>query len=305
MILVVAESSGSSPGRQGFKMAIAQDQMIGSIGGGIMEVKLVELAKKMLKENVSDPIIKKQVHSKSASRHQSGMICSGEQTVIYFKLDQTHLPSVQRIIRMQGKYKSAVISISYKDNSPHFMVTEDMKSDNPFDFEKTGETEFIYRENTGFKNRLYIIGGGHCALALSKLMSSFDFYIHVIDDRPGLNTMEQNSFAHEKHLIESYELIDQVVSSGPDVFVVVMTLGYRSDLLVLFRLVEKSFAYLGLLGSETKVKTLKEELKKSGYPERFIKEMHAPVGLKINSHSPEEIAVSIAAEIIKIKNAGE
>src|SRR5687768_9088055 len=77
MLLVVAESSGSSPGRQGFKMAVAQDDMTGSIGGGIMEVKLVELAKRMLQENSSEPLIKKQIHRKSEPHHQSGMICSG------------------------------------------------------------------------------------------------------------------------------------------------------------------------------------------------------------------------------------
>ncbi|MBK9983834.1 MAG: XdhC family protein [Saprospiraceae bacterium] len=90
--------------------------------------------------------------------------------------------------------------------------------------------------------------------------------------------------------------------SGPDVFVVVMTLGYRSDLEALLQLAQKSFAYLGLMGSEAKVTALKEELMKNGFPQILIQTMHAPIGLKINSHTPEEIAVSIGAELISVKN---
>jgi xanthine dehydrogenase accessory factor len=114
--------------------------------------------------------------------------------------------------------------------------------------------------------------------------------------------MEQNQYAHEQHILEHYEAVDNLVPSGPDVYVVVMTLGYRSDLIVLNKLMEKSFAYLGLLGSEAKIAALKDELMKTGITQSGLKNLHAPIGLKINSHTPEEIAVSIAAEIIKIKN---
>src|SRR5215213_8173686 len=103
MLLVVAESAGSSPGRKGFKMAVAADEMCGSIGGGLMEVNLVELAREVLegkRQKVKGKIktdnydnsafraphsaIVEQVHQKN-SPHSSGMICSGRQTVIFFK----------------------------------------------------------------------------------------------------------------------------------------------------------------------------------------------------------------------------
>ncbi|MBK9983835.1 MAG: XdhC family protein [Saprospiraceae bacterium] len=114
MLLLVAESSGSSPGRQGFKMAVADGrQFHGSIGGGIMEVKLVELAKDLLKEEILLPKIKNQIHRKNEPRDQSGMICSGEQTVIYFALDPYHLPEVLTIIDVLGQYKSCLLHISY------------------------------------------------------------------------------------------------------------------------------------------------------------------------------------------------
>jgi xanthine dehydrogenase accessory factor len=81
ILLYVLHSEGSSPGRQGFKMAVAADrELCGSIGGGIMEHKFVEMAKAKLIHDTSFPGIYRQVHNKS-SGEQSGMICSGEQTI--------------------------------------------------------------------------------------------------------------------------------------------------------------------------------------------------------------------------------
>src|SRR5690349_20362873 len=91
-LLVVLESAGSSPGRQGFKMALSgTGEMAGSVGGGIMEHKLVELARNLLAQNSFQPLLKRQIHSKAAPQNQSGMICSGEQTVGIYFFDPTHL----------------------------------------------------------------------------------------------------------------------------------------------------------------------------------------------------------------------
>ena len=99
ILLVVAESSGSSPGRQGFKMIVAGDALCGSIGGGVMEMRLVELAKVKIqnpKSKIQNEIVE-QVHRKN-SEYSSGMICSGKQTIIFFKLDFSHLKKVEKII---------------------------------------------------------------------------------------------------------------------------------------------------------------------------------------------------------------
>ncbi|MGZ8537798.1 MAG: XdhC family protein, partial [Flavisolibacter sp.] len=158
------------------------------------------------------------------------------------------------------------------------------------------------KEKLGYKNHLYIIGGGHCALAFSKLMSDMDFYIHLYDDRGSLNTMEENEFVHEKNLLNDYDDLSSLVNEGPNHYVVIMTFGYRSDDHALRALINKEFKYLGLLGSQTKIQTMFDGLKKDGISEDFIKKIHAPIGLQIHSQTPEEIAVSIAAEIILVKN---
>jgi xanthine dehydrogenase accessory factor len=299
MLLVVAESSGSSPGRRGFKMIVAADDLIGSIGGGVMEVSLVEHAKlKIQNEKLKiDTEIVEQIHRKN-SPASSGMICSGRQTVIFYKLANKDLRTVQKIIHYIKNDRERYLQIT----ADNFRVFWKKKFDLDFRFTKS-ETDFLYEEKLGYKNHLYIIGGGHCALALSELMSKMDFYISLFDDREDLNTLDKNKFAHEKRIIESYEKIDEFISSGANHYVVVMTLGYKFDEIVIRKLLDKNFKYFGVLGSRAKMKTLLKNLEKEGIPKEKLNQIHTPIGLPINSRTPEEIAVSIAAEIIAVKNA--
>ncbi|HMS40091.1 MAG TPA: XdhC family protein [Pyrinomonadaceae bacterium] len=306
MLLVVAESEGSSPGRRGFKMIVAGDDLRGSIGGGVMEVSLAELAKLRITNyelRIKTEIIE-QVHRKNAA-DSSGMICSGRQTVIFFELNSEHLKLVREIIGCLENHQSCRLQITnYK-----FQITEKPSKigtqNDDFRFERFNENEFVYEENLGFKNKLFIIGGGHCALALSELMAKMDFHISLFDDRADLNTIEKNKFVHEKKIIESYEQIGEFIESSWNCFVVVMTLGYKFDEIVIRQLFDKNFKYFGVLGSKAKMKTLLKTLEKEGFDKEKLKQIKTPIGLPINSHTPEEIAVSIAAEIIAVKNAKE
>ena len=180
MLLYVLESKGSSPGRQGFFMAVnAKGEMEGSIGGGIMEHKFVEMAKKRLREQEGkEQEIRKQHHDKSAAKSQSGMICSGEQTIILYPVKQTDSVIIHNIISSLEQNKNGTLHLS--PSGVNFSTTEPEKD---FQFAMQSEDDWEYAEKTGYKNHLFIIGGGHCALAFSKLMRSMDFYIRVYDER--------------------------------------------------------------------------------------------------------------------------
>ena len=147
------------------------------------------------------------------------------------------------------------------------------------------------------------MGGGHCALALSELMSRLDFHIRIFDDRPELNTLDKNEFADEVTIIESYEKIDDYIVSCGDAYVVVMTLGYDLDAVVIRQLIDRDFKYFGVLGSKAKMATLMKQLRSEGIEEQRLSRIRTPIGLPINSRTPDEIAISIAAEIIAVKNA--
>src|SRR5215510_12682053 len=115
MLLYVLESSGSSPGRQGFFMAVnATGDMEGSIGGGIMEHKFVELAKEKLSAVSPEPLadVKKQVHDKSAVKNRSGMICSGEQTILLYEPRKEELETIRRIIVSLEESRNGSLTLS-------------------------------------------------------------------------------------------------------------------------------------------------------------------------------------------------
>jgi xanthine dehydrogenase accessory factor len=97
VIMVVIQNRGSSPGRKGFKMAVTASNMIGSVGGGNMEFRLVEFCRELLKTGSFSPFIKKQIHRKNAGAQHSGLICSGEQTVAFYLCDERNHPEIQKI----------------------------------------------------------------------------------------------------------------------------------------------------------------------------------------------------------------
>jgi xanthine dehydrogenase accessory factor len=81
-----------------------------------------------------------------------------------------------------------------------------------------------------------------------------------------------------------------------------MTLGYKFDEIVIRKLIDRDFRYFGVLGSRAKMQTLLRDLRKEGFDQKKLNQIRTPIGLQINSQTPEEIAISIAAEIIAVKN---
>lgn len=314
MLLYVLQSEGSSPGRQGFFMAVnAAGETEGSIGGGIMEHKFIETAKEKLKENIHlsfsdlrntytvEPqiTIKKQFHNKTAASNQSGMICSGEQTILLYRVLQQDNPTIQQIIKSLEQHQNGTLTLSLSG----LQFSANIPAAN-FYFSMTAETDWVYREKTGYINHLHVVGAGHCALALCRMMQDMEFYIHLYDDRSSLKTFNENSYAHEKKVIDDYETLAGLIPEGNDQYVVVMTVGYRTDDMALRALWKKQFRYLGLLGSKSKIGKMFTDYRKEGIADSLLQSIHAPVGINIHSQTPEEIAISIAAEIIRVKNSG-
>ena len=292
--MCVVESSGSSPGRTGFKMAVTSEEMCGSIGGGIMEHKFVEMAKDRLLIN-QDPFIKKQFHRKSEAQNQSGMICSGEQTVLMYRLQMDTMSEISHVIASMEEKKNGRLRITGNDLSFHAG-----KGEGGFFFREESETDFEYEETTGYTNHLYIAGGGHCSLALSRLMHSMDFYIHVFENRKDLNTLTENQFVHDKTFVSDYSELKNHIPEGNNNYVVIMTFGYRTDDAAVRALAGKEFKFLGVLGSASKMQQMFDEWNGDGLPSDWLKKIYSPVGIQIKSETPEEIAVSIAAQIIQV-----
>jgi xanthine dehydrogenase accessory factor len=299
MLLYVLQSEGSSPGRSGFFMAVnAAGETAGSIGGGIMEHKFIETAKdKLSAPDAKESNLRKQIHNKSAPANQSGMICSGEQTIWLYRVPLSAINSIQQIIASLEQHQNGTLQLS-----PAGLQFTTAIPDTDFYFSMISETDWLYREKTGYKNHLHVIGAGHCALALCRLMRSMEFYIHLYDDRSNLKTFLENEYAHEKKIVADYTELAALIAGGNQQYVIVMTVGYRTDDIVIRTLWEKKFRYVGLLGSKSKIEKMFSDYRAEGVPATLLQPIHAPVGIAIHSETPEEIAISIAAEIISVKN---
>ncbi len=295
MLLWVLQSEGSSPGRRGFKMAVSTDGSFqGTIGGGIMEYKLVEKAKTLLTENCKEIFLQRQHHDKDHAKDQSGMICSGSQLIAFVPFSNSNKALINSIIDKEDDRVSAISlskqGLSITTITENKSVLQDKDNDN-----------WKYTEPIKQQPIIYIIGGGHVSLALSELMHFLGFHIMVYDNRNDLHTMNQNNFAHQKNIV-NYEEIGAMIDDDENAFLVIMTYGYRDDKTVFRQLMKKHFFYAGMMGSVTKIDQLTKELVDEGYTPDQWKHWFMPIGINIHSKTTKEIAISIAAEIIQQKN---
>ena len=148
MLMVVIDNQGSSPGRRGFKMAVAEDgKMNGSIGGGLMEYNLVELAKKQFYQSMGI-FIKRQNHNSEKKDDSSGMICSGSQVIAFYPLHKRYSHLIESIVKADsGKLIF---------NESGFIFNREINSPEEFTTDIKDENKWLFTEQMGFKNFLYI-----------------------------------------------------------------------------------------------------------------------------------------------------
>ncbi len=151
------------------------------------------------------------------------------------------------------------------------------------------------------KDKLFIIGGGHCAVQLSELAAKGGFRVTVIDNRAEWANQEKHPFA--KTVVTPYEKVTHAIEFSMNTYLVIMTHQHRFDLQIVEQIINKKYRYLGMIGSTNKVIKTAERLRELKVPEERIRGIHAPIGLQIHSDTPFEIAVSIMAELISVKNA--
>ena len=296
-LLCVVRSAGSSPGRQGFKMVATATETAGSIGGGIMEHKWVELARQRLRDAGAAPLLRPQVHRREAPADRSGLMCSGEQEVLLWPLRPADLPAVAAIETALGALTRGAFEVSA---AAGLRVLAEPPA--AFHYFRPGPA-WCYREQLGFRDRLTIVGGGHVSRALARAAAALDFEITVLDDRPDLPTLAANDAAHHRRVLASYGALAAAVPPGPRRYVVVMTVGYRTDAVALRQLLGRPYAYLGVMGSAAKVAELRRVLSAEGFAADALARLRGPIGVPIHSRTPEEIAVSVAAELIAVRNA--
>jgi xanthine dehydrogenase accessory factor len=312
ILYVVAASEKGSPGNAGFAMVVMLEgsvhAVVGTIGGGVMERNLVAEAQTSLREGIGTHWLRKLHHYKRDGFEPSGLICSGSQTIAACTLTKNDLPTLYHLRNAVAENTPLMMQLSPKGISLRAADSIANSTTTRFRLVNESATQWLYEELLGAPDTVVIAGGGHVGLALSRQMALLGLYVIISDDRDHLETMAQNVFAHKK-LVQPFEqlgdLVQQQLCARRRTFVVVVTTAYKSDVATLCSLARNSTQpeYIGLMGSAAKIKTIMREAEEAGVSREWLNSVHAPIGVEINSDTPEEIAVSIAAEIIRVKNA--
>ena len=155
------------------------------------------------------------------------------------------------------------------------------------------------------ESNVYIFGGGHVSYDLVEVLYKIGFNCIVIDDREEFANKDRFPNA-SKIIVENYENAFNKISVTDKDYIVILTRGHSNDYIVEKNALKTNALYIGMIGSKNKVKTLHERLKKEeNYTDETISKVHAPIGIAIGAESTEEIAISIAAELIFVRAKAE
>ena len=161
----------------------------------------------------------------------------------------------------------------------------------------------IYRERIGRTPKMIICGAGHVSIPIIRMGKMLGFTVTVIEDRPKFADHARASGA-DQVLCEPFADGLSKIRGDSDSWFIIVTRGHRYDTECLEAILQKPYAYVGMMGSRRRVAIVKDQLEAKGVCREVLDGVHTPIGLKIGAETPEEIAVSVMAEIIQVKNAG-
>lgn len=270
-----------------------------------MSQKLSYFARDLIEQG-EDFVIAKVVDTKGSTPRKKG-------AVMMMKKDGTTMGTVGGGLLEAETEKLCMKTFETKEKSHIYEFTLDEKQKGALDMgcggDATVQIDYIDAANPGdfvkeFKlaSTAYIFGGGHVAYALEPVLRHVDFRTVIIDDREEYSNPERYPHAERTIVVDSFDHAFDEIETDEDSYIIIVTRGHRGDLQVLREAVNKDYAYLGMIGSKRKNQLLYDTLMKEGVSKEKLAEVHAPIGLKIGSETPEEIAISIVAEIIQVRS---
>ena len=302
-VACVAEHTRGSPGTAGAKLLVAEGgDLYGTIGGGTMEHRLVEQAQELLRSGGGQPEKRTLVHSDTAAGERSGLVCEGSQTNIFCMLagdrDRATVTAVAAAVREDRPAWMAIDAAGLRllDREPDY-------SRPSFALAAEGES-WCYQEDLLNRRRLAVIGGGHCAVALAEVMARLGYRTQIFDTRTTVVTHDRAAVVGTVSHVADYAAAGPLIAFPELTAVVVMTADYQTDVRALYGFRDLPFPFVGLMGGRRKISRIFAQLREQGMAQETLDRVHAPVGLDIGSDTPEEIAVSVAAQILCERNRG-
>lgn len=288
VLCTIIADSGSTPRGKGAQMLAGDAGLLsGTIGGGAVEGGAIALGRTLLRERRSAVHEYKLRHNDG---EDIGMVCGGDVTV--------HLQFIAAGDPVWKELAGSVLQRIALRQPGALVLALDGGAPALRDVPETDSAHIALPLPIG--ERAILFGGGHCSLALCPLLTTVGFRVTVVDDRPELVTKERFPTA-DAVICCDLDRVTETVPIGEEDYVVVMTNGHSHDFAVQEQVLRGRYAYIGVIGSRAKTASVNARLREAGISEAAIASVHTPIGTAIKAVTPEEIAVSIAGEMICVR----
>jgi len=326
----MVRASGSTPQKPGSSALFGEQGLLaGTVGGGVLEGEVQHIAESVMISGASDHFY----FTLDSDQGEEGAICGGEAEVLIDATPSAHLVVFEKMEeslsrRTDGYLLTGVsnihdsgrsirrywISGSNQEDLPPDMdpafkeaIKDHLKDAKSYGFTEIDlskvphQVEMAYLEHIKPMPHLVIAGGGHIGKALAHLGSLLEFEVTVVDDRP--------EFASVNHIPDADHLVVQDIGSAmgeikfdPETYVVLVNRGHKHDSEALRSCIGSDAAYIGMIGSLRKVGIVKKQfLKEQWATQEQWSSVHAPIGLDIGAITVQEIAISIAAQLVEVR----
>lgn len=314
-IATVVSKAGAAPREEGAKMIVGEDGRIaGTIGGGRLEAEIERRAVADM-ERKDGAVMRFRMNAREVA--DNGMLCGGDVDILIEPILADHREVYEKLWWCLTKGSKAIVVTKFGRGllrktlvSHHGVVWGDPMDEK----ELAGLRDFWNEKRVRMVGgdtlveplfglpHLYIFGAGHVSQYLAKVARIVDFDVSVIDDRAEFANSERFPDADRVIVADFREVFDDLEFSGNE-YVVIVTRGHTHDAAVLEETVKRPTRYMGMIGSKRKVGIILDHLRDKGVGEDILRSVYAPIGIDINSETPQEIAVSIVAELIKVRGA--
>ena len=333
VIATVIRTKGSTPQKPGAKLLVRKNGSgTGTLGGGCVEGDIWFAAKQLLKNGGGAQYKEYELNEELAA--EDGLVCGG---TMYFLIDPVSPPSdflslAQEVTNSySGSNPVAIASLikqsngnivpigakflilydgTYEGTLGNYKLDQDaikraqvlmIHGQNEYVITEGGDEYFIEAYTT--PPQLIICGGGHVSNAIAPLAKTLGFHLFITDDREEFANKERFPQA-DIILVEKPEDALPLLPINPNTFIVIATRGHRYDNVALAAAAKTTAKYVGLMGSQRKAILIYEDLIRNGISMERIKEIRSPIGLDITARTPDEIAISIMAEILMYRLGG-
>lgn len=309
----IATHEGSTPRSAGSKMLLLKDgSMAGTVGGGLVEAQVLDALRSILESGARE-VLSFDLTSELAAK--ADMICGGRLQVFVDHIPATETSLFQKLESLLALGQRCLLLTDREagerslitdeqvfgrllpDDKLHTARTLGVDIQAPVFLEQERERWFL--EPWMAADPLIILGAGHVSRPTAQIAALVGFQVTVLDDRPEFANRERFPDVYDVAVLPDFDACLPGQTLTPNTSVVIVTRGHLHDKTVLALILRTNAGYIGMIGSRRKRQAIYDQLLAEGFTQADLDRVHCPIGLSIDAETPEEIAVSIVAELIQ------